>query len=44
MSRRVNIELWAQDNFGTLALARTVFGLVKVIIAIVIMNKILGGV
>jgi len=44
MSRRVNIELWAQDNFATLALARTVFGLVKVIIAIVIMNEILGGI
>mgnify|MGYP001254892730 CR=1 FL=1 len=39
---RIEIETWAQDNFATLALARTVFGFVKIVIATVIMIEIFG--
>ena len=39
---RGEIELWAQDNFASLALARTVFSLVKIIIATAIMIEVFG--
>jgi len=32
----MSIEKWSQDRFATLALARTVFGFLKVIIAVIV--------
>jgi len=37
----MNLEQWSQDRFATLALLRTVFGFVKVIIAAVIAVELL---
>ena len=38
----MSIEEWSQDRFATLALLRTVFSLVKVIIATVIAVELLS--
>ena len=37
----MSVEEWSQDRFATLALLRTVFGFVKVIIATVIAVELL---
>jgi len=37
----MSIEEWSQDRFATLALLRTVFGFVKVIIATIIAVELL---
>lgn len=37
----MSIEKWSQDRFATLALLRTVFGFVKVIIATIIAVELL---
>ena len=41
---RNEIELWAQDNFASLALARTVFSFIKIVIATGIMIEVFGWV
>ena len=41
---RSEIEMWAQDNFASLALARTVFSFVKIVIASAIMIEVFGWV
>jgi len=37
----MNLEQWSQDRFATLALLRTVFSLIKVIIAMIIAVELL---
>jgi hypothetical protein len=37
----MNLEKWSQERFATLALFRTVFGLIKVVIALIIAQELL---